>query len=98
MVEHLSALFTFGNMQFLLRGVIMTLLLTVVGCTVGLIGGFLLAYTRTSKGTMAAPLRWGATVFVEIFRRIPFLVTLFLVLYTAQMVVPEETFRGSFDS
>jgi polar amino acid transport system permease protein len=66
----------------------MTLLLTVIGCTAGLIGGFLLAYARGSKGTLAAPLRWGATAFVEVFRRIPFLVTLFLVLYTAQMIVP----------
>jgi polar amino acid transport system permease protein len=88
MADQISALFTLGNMQFLLRGAGMTLLLTAIGCTAGLIGGFLLAYARGSKGTLAAPLRWGAISFVEVFRRIPFLVTLFLVLYTAQMIVP----------
>jgi polar amino acid transport system permease protein len=88
MTENVANLFTLGNMQFLLRGVAMTLLLTLIGCIIGLIGGFLLAYARSSKGRLVAPVRWGATVFVEVFRRIPFLVTLFLVLYTVQIILP----------
>jgi polar amino acid transport system permease protein len=88
MAEDLANLFTAGNMRFLLRGVGMTLLLTLIGGVTGLIGGFVLAYARSSKGRLLAPVRWCATVFVEIFRRIPFLVTLFLVLYTIQMVLP----------
>ena len=64
MADHLSALLTLGNMQFLMRGAGMTLLLTVIGCTAGLIGGFLMAYARGSKGALAAPLRWSATAFV----------------------------------
>lgn len=88
MAEDLASLFTAGNMQFLLRGLGMTLLLTLIGGVTGLIGGFLLAYARSSKGRLLAPMRWCATVFVEVFRRIPFLVTLFLVLYTVQMILP----------
>lgn len=88
MAEDLANLFTAGNMQFLLRGLGMTLLLTLIGGVTGLIGGFLLAYARSSKGRLLAPMRWCATVFVEVFRRIPFLVTLFLVLYTVQMILP----------
>jgi polar amino acid transport system permease protein len=83
-----SALFTLGNVGFLLRGLFMTLLLTILGCSIGLIGGFMFAYIRTGKERWAAPARWITITFIEVFRRIPFLVTLFLVLYTAQMIVP----------
>ncbi len=41
MVNNLAALFTGGNMMFLLRGLGMTLLLTICGCGIGLVGGFL---------------------------------------------------------
>ena len=91
MSDDVANLFTVGNLQFLLRGLAMTLLLTLIGCVSGLIGGFLLAYARSSKGRLVAPVRWGATVFVEVSRRIPFLVTLFLVLYTVQMVIPRAS-------
>ncbi len=85
MVNNLAALFTGGNMMFLLRGLGMTLLLTICGCGIGLVGGFLAAYVRTGRGRLMAPARILATVYVEIFRRIPFLVTLFLVLYASQI-------------
>jgi polar amino acid transport system permease protein len=87
MLADLSALFTSGNIRFLLRGLAMTLTLTLAGCSIGLIFGFLLAYIRTGKDPKAAAVRWLAIAFIEVFRRIPFLVTLFLVLYTAQMIV-----------
>jgi polar amino acid transport system permease protein len=86
-MQDLTALFTLGNIGFLLRGALMTLLLTVIGCSVGLVAGFLLAYARGSRGMTLAPLRWGVIAFVEVFRRIPFLVTLFLVLYAAQLFI-----------
>lgn len=86
-MQDMAAVFTPGNMTFLLRGALMTLLLTSIGCTVGLIAGFLLAYVRGSRGWILAPLRWAAVCHVEVFRRIPFLVTLFLVLYAAQLFI-----------
>ncbi|WP_019955920.1 amino acid ABC transporter permease [Yoonia vestfoldensis] len=91
MIDGLEALVKPSTLMFLLRGAGMTLLLTAIGCSVGLLAGFVLAYVRTGSGWVFAPLRWAATLFVEVFRRIPFLVTLFLVLYAAQMVVPRAS-------
>lgn len=87
MIEDLARVFTPGNMQFLLRGVWMTLMLTFIGCGIGLVGGFLLAYVRGSTVLWMWPFRILSMLYVEIFRRIPFLVILFLVLYASQIIV-----------
>jgi polar amino acid transport system permease protein len=84
----LATLLTPSTLLFLLRGAAMTLMLTAIGCTAGLVGGTALAYARGAKGPFTLPLRLAAILHVEVFRRIPFLVTLFLVLYTAQLVIP----------
>ncbi|MDO5751140.1 MAG: amino acid ABC transporter permease [Rothia sp. (in: high G+C Gram-positive bacteria)] len=51
-----------------------TLLYTVLGFSVGLSGGLLLALMRISK---VAPYRWISTLYVEIFRGIPALLVFF---------------------
>lgn len=61
-----------------------TLLLTLVGCTLGFVLGFALAYVRGSPSAWLMPLRLLIVAFVEVFRRIPFLVILFLVLYAVE--------------
>ncbi len=91
MMDGLDALLKPGTLMFLLRGVGMTLMLTAIGCCVGLLAGFVLAYLRAGSGWLLAPMRWAATLYIEVFRRIPFLVTLFLVLYAAQMIVPRAS-------
>ena len=49
-----------------------------------LTAGFALAAVRLTTRRAAAPLRWAAALFVELFRRIPFLVTLMLVFFVFQ--------------
>lgn len=85
--DAITTVFTPNTLQFLFRGFWMTLLLTAIGCGIGLVAGFALAYLRTGKGWLLAPFRLLAILYVEVFRRIPFLVILFLVLYSAQMFV-----------
>ena len=87
MIEEAARLFTVGNLGFLLRGAWTTLMLTLLGCTAGLVGGFAIAYVRGSRSIWLLPARALAALYVEVFRRIPFLVTLFLVLYASQLFV-----------
>ena len=78
--------FTYYNMVFLLKGAGITLLLTVLGCVVGFIFGFMIAAVRSTKATSLLPFRILVTVYVEIFRRIPFLVTLFIIMFAIQVI------------
>lgn len=77
--------FTLANAEFLLQAMATTLLLSLLGCAVGLVGGFGLAVLRRSRGGALAPFRALAILFVEFFRRIPFLVNLLLVFYASQI-------------
>lgn len=77
--------FTIYNAEFLLQALLTTFALTALGCGVGLGLGFALAVLRRTQGAVLAPLRVLAVLFVELFRRIPFLVTLLLVFYGTQM-------------
>lgn len=80
--------FVWGTLLFLARAAMLTIALTVIGCTVGFCVGFVLAVLRTTTGIPLLPLRILATAYVEIFRRIPFLVILFIVLFLSEAVVP----------
>lgn len=75
--------FTYYNAIFLLQGMWRTFLLSAIGCSAGLIAGFVLAVLRDPA--MPGAIRVCAAAYVEIARRVPFLVTLFLVFYTAQL-------------
>jgi polar amino acid transport system permease protein len=77
--------FTFYNAEFLLGAMLTTLLLSALGCGIGLVVGFGLAVVRRMPGAASAPLRVVAILFVELFRRIPFLVTLFFTFYATQI-------------
>ena len=91
MLDTAARLFTAGNLLFLFRGALTTVLLTVLGCGVGLLAGFALAYLRGSRGALLAPLRAAAVLYVEVFRRVPFLVTLFIVLFSAKAFVAQAS-------
>jgi polar amino acid transport system permease protein len=84
----LDKVMTLGTLGFLARAAILTLVLTLVGCTVGLVLGTGLAVLRQTSSAWLMPFRALAILWVEIFRRVPFLVILFLVLFTAEAVVP----------
>ena len=58
-----------------------TLALTFFGCGLGFLFAFFIVYARQTPGHWALPLRAAAIFYVEIFRRIPFLVTIYLVLF-----------------
>ncbi|WP_263141016.1 amino acid ABC transporter permease [Pseudomonas sp. RIT-PI-AD] len=76
--------FTGYTLVFILEAMGRTLLMTLIGCSVGALAGFAISVLRSTTGQWLAPLRLLATFYVEVFRRIPFLVILFIVMYASQ--------------
>lgn len=88
MIDDLPQLLSYGTLGFLLRAALMTIALTALGCGLGFLFGFLIAFVRQTRTVVLLPFRILAITYVEVFRRIPFLVTLFLILFIAQALVP----------
>ncbi len=63
-----------------------TVMLSAVGCIVGLVFGFGLSLARMSAGWPLLPVRVFALFYIEIVRRVPFLVTLMLFFFGAQVL------------
>lgn len=82
--EEIPRFFTYYNWVFLLEAAGRTLLLTGVGCLVGFALGFYLAVVRLYQGRILLPFKVIVVLYVEIFRRVPFLVTLMLVFFFCQ--------------
>jgi polar amino acid transport system permease protein len=76
--------FTWWNMLFLGQAVLNTLVASVVGCAIGYALGFALATLRLPQVMPLAAVRTAAILWVEAFRRIPFLVLLLLVFFLSQ--------------
>ena len=76
--------FTWWNMLFLGQAVLNTLVASVVGCAIGYALGFVLATLRLPQVVPLAAVRTAAILWVEAFRRIPFLVLLLLVFFLSQ--------------
>jgi polar amino acid transport system permease protein len=83
--------FTAANMVLLAEAAAMTLAMTAVGCLVGFGLALVLAYLRQTPGLWAAPLRLVCILYVEVFRRIPFLVVIYLVLFFIQTVTTDAS-------
>ncbi|MFT3780289.1 MAG: amino acid ABC transporter permease [Ottowia sp.] len=83
-IEELPRFFSYYNLLFLAKALGVTFALSAIGCVVGFTLGFALAAIRLTKRPSAAPLRVAVTLFVELFRRVPFLVTLMLVFFIFQ--------------
>src|SRR5690625_6613415 len=66
------------NIPLLLEGIGTTIALTILGYLFALIVGTALAVCRVSP---IPPLRWAATLYVEIFRNIPVLSLLILIAF-----------------
>jgi polar amino acid transport system permease protein len=81
--------FTWWNMKFLLEALGNTLLASVAGCGIGYAIGFVMAVLRLPQVMPVAPVRAAAILWVEIFRRIPFLVLLLLVFFLSQFAKVE---------
>jgi polar amino acid transport system permease protein len=76
--------YSWWNLRFLLIAVGNTLLASIAGCAIGYALGFALALARLPQLVPVAAIRLGAILWVEAFRRIPFLVLLLLVFFAAQ--------------
>ena len=83
-MEEAPAFFGYYNLIFLFQALLGTFLLSAVGCVVGGLAGFGLAVVRRTEGPGLLPARLIALLFIEAFRRIPFLVTLMLTFFVFQ--------------
>lgn len=86
LVEEAPRFFTYWNVVFLLEAALTTLILTAVGCVGGFALGFLMAALRRTEGWAFWPLRALCIAVTETFRRVPFLVTLFLFFYLFEVL------------
>jgi polar amino acid transport system permease protein len=81
LAEEIPRFFSPANAWLLLEAMGITLSLTLIGCTLGFLLAFILVFLRQTPGLLAVPVRLAAIGYVEIFRRIPFLVITYLVLF-----------------
>ncbi len=93
-VQQIPAFFNYYNVMLLLWGIGSTVLLTVIGCSAGFAFGAIIALVRTARTIWLWPLKAALITYVEFFRRIPFLVILFIVLFAAQVVSPTISLFG----
>lgn len=85
-LAEIPRLFTNYNIILLLQAALVTLALSAVGCVVGLVLGFGFSLARLSKRRVFWPLKIIAFVYVEIVRRVPFLITLMMFFFGAQVL------------
>ena len=85
LIEEAPRFFGYYNLVFLGKAALATVALSALGCIVGIILGSLVALLRHTTRLPLAPLRWLAALYTEIFRRVPFLVTLMLVFFVFQL-------------
>ena len=84
-MEEAPRFFGYWNLLFLGEALLNTLLLSWLGAGLGFLIGFLFAVCRHPRLLGLAPLRLLATLYVELFRRIPFLVKLMCVFFAFQL-------------
>lgn len=80
-LSQIGVFFTWQNGLMWLRAMAMTLSMAALGCGLGFVLACLLVYLRTWPSIALLPLRILLVAYVEVFRRIPFLVLIFLVLF-----------------
>ena len=85
LIQELPSFLSIWNIIFLLKAMGVTLLLSLIGCLVGFGLGALLAIFRKTKSALLIPLRILIVIYTEIFRRVPFLVSLLLIFYIFQI-------------
>jgi polar amino acid transport system permease protein len=90
-IEQIPRFFSWSNLGFLAEAAGLTLAMTLVGCGIGFLLAFFLVFLRQTPGLWAAPLRLFCVVYVEVFRRIPFLVVIYLVLFFIQALVADAS-------
>jgi polar amino acid transport system permease protein len=86
-LSQIPAFFSPINIWLLIQSMGVTLALTFFGGVLGFFFAFLIVFARQTPGPWAFPLRAAAILFVEMFRRIPFLATTYLVLYALAVII-----------
>ncbi len=90
-LEQIPRFFTPENLGFLLQSAGLTLGMTIVGCLIGFFLAFFIVYLRQTPGRWALPVRFVCIAYVEVFRRIPFLVVIYLVLFFIQTITTDAS-------
>ena len=88
-LSQMPEFFSWKNMVLLGQSAGLTLSMTLMGCIIGFGLALVLVYLRTTPGKWALPLRVTCIAYVEIFRRIPFLVVIYLVLFFIQTIATD---------
>ncbi len=83
-VEEWPRFATYYNFIFIAKAAGTTVALSALGCVLGSLIGLGLAVTRITTSRWLLPLRVVAIGFTEVFRRVPFLVTLMLCFFAFQ--------------
>lgn len=83
-IEEWPRFASYYNLLFIAKAALTTLALSALGCIVGSLLGLALAVTRLTHSAALLPLRLAAIGFTELFRRVPFLVTLMLCFFGFQ--------------
>ena len=91
LIHQIPRFFSAGHVELLAEAMGTTLALTFIGCITGFLLAFLLVFLRQTPGYLGLPLRIVAIFYVEIFRRIPFLVVIYLVLFFIQAFVSDAS-------
>ncbi len=91
LLQDIPRLFQYYTLVLLLQATATTLLMAVIGCGAGFGLGFALVWLRQSGGWPMLPVRVLAVLYIELFRRIPFLVMLYLVLFFIQAISPDAS-------
>ena len=84
-IEELPAFLGYYNLIFLGQALLGTFILSAAGCLVGFVCGFAIAVLRRAHAVWLWPLKLVALLYVELFRRVPFLVTLMAVFFAFQL-------------
>jgi polar amino acid transport system permease protein len=94
LLEEAPLFFNYYNLVFIGQAMGRTLVMALIGCTVGFLCGLMLALVRRTQTRLLAPLRWIVIAYVETFRRIPFLIILFIVLFVIEPLMPGTSLLG----
>ncbi len=90
-LHQIPRFFSPGHLELLFEAMGMTLALTAIGCITGFLLAFVLVLLRRGGGLWSLPFKLFAILYVEIFRRIPFLVVTYLVLFFIQAFVNDAS-------
>ncbi|WP_448955415.1 amino acid ABC transporter permease [Labrys neptuniae] len=93
-ISQIPSFFNYFNIMLLLDGIWTTVLLTAIGCSAGFLFGALIVLVRTATTVWLLPFKLLVIGYVEFFRRIPFLVILFIVLFGVQAIDPTISLFG----